>query len=446
MRRVFPQLAQILLLILSLLTSSSAQKPAPEKRKKLKDFGSSLDRLKWDPKKNETVRLPAADDVANSADDVIRIDTTLISCELLVLDERGNNVAGLTANDFSVSEDDTPQTVGHFFTGDNVNIPRTIVLIFDYSGSQLPYLKNSVKAAKVMVDKLGPKDLMAIVTDDVEMFQEFTTDKKKLKGKLDELLNRTKLGSAYFTEFHLPRLGRSKQYSALMATLNEAFDDEDVRPIIIFQTDGDEAFFLRNPIIRRTLPDGLTGEALRSAKLFVASYEEQVVADRTEFSLDDLYRAVEHSRATVYTVVPGIKLLDLPEESQVAKVAAHNRAMREERMAKARFSPLKQQRTKEDDFNEKINTVWEAQTTAKLQLALSGVAGLTGGWTEFLEAPEQADEIYSRIFSDINQRYIVGYYPTNKERDGKRRKIDFQVKGHPEYQILGRRSYFAPAP
>ncbi len=80
-----------------------------------------------------------------------------------------------------------------------------------------------------------------------------------------------------------------------------------------------------------------------------------------------------------------------------------------------------------------------------MQSALAGVAPLTGGWTEFLQKPEEADAIYSRIFSDINQRYIVGYYPTNKERDGKRRKIDFVVKGHPEYQIYGRRSYFAPS-
>ena len=441
-----PQITCILLLIITLVTSSPAQSPAPKKRKKLKDFGSSLDRLKWDPKKNETVQLPAPGDGANSEDDVIRINTTLVSCELLVMDERGNNVAGLTANDFSVSEDDTPQTVGHFFTGDNVNVPRTIVLIFDYSGSQLPYLDNSVKAAKVLVDKLGPRDLMAIVTDDVEMFQDFTSDRKKLKGKLDELLHRTSPHARYFNEFGQQRFGRSKQYSALMATLNEAFDDEDVRPIIIFQTDGDEAYFLRNPVIRQAVPDGLTGEALRAAQVYVAGFQEQLVANRAEFSLDDLYRAVERSRATVYTVVPGIKLLGLPVESQVVKVVAHNRAMREERKAKARFSVLKEQLTKEEDLNEKINSVWEAQTTEKLQSALSGVAGLTGGWTEFLEAPEQADEIYSRIFSDINQRYIVGYYPTNKERDGKRRKINFQVKGHPEYQVLGRRSYFAPAP
>ena len=75
-----------------------------------------------------------------------------------------------------------------------------------------------------------------------------------------------------------------------------------------------------------------------------------------------------------------------------------------------------------------------------MQEALAGVAPLSGGWTEFLEQPSQAQGIYSRILSDISQRYIVGYYPTNKERDGKRRKINFEVKGHPEYTILGRRS------
>jgi hypothetical protein len=51
--------------------------------------------------------------------------------------------------------------------------------------------------------------------------------------------------------------------------------------------------------------------------------------------------------------------------------------------------------------------------------------------------------IYSRIFADINDRYIVGYYPSNKTRDGRRRKISIEVKGHPEYTIIGRRSYYA---
>jgi len=447
LRRSYPQIAQILLLILSLLTPSFAQ--SPQKRKKIKDFGSSLKRLKWDPQKNAAVVLPSTDDVANSEDDVIRIDTSLVSCELLVQDQRGNNVAGLTANDFSIIEDDTPQTVGHFFTGDNVNIPRTIVLIFDYSGSQLPYLKNSVSAAKVLVDKLGPNDVMAIVTDDVELFQDFTADKKKLKGRLDQLARRTKSDVSSLGYVLGARFGRSKQYSALWATLNEAFKAEDVRPIIIFQTDGDEAYDLRNSTVKMTIPEGMEGDELQAARDAIATRQRQSAGQQTQFSFDDLYLAVEKSHATIYTVIPGLKLLGLSTESQLAKVLAARQQERNEglkNLSPQSQAAMKERYSQENEKDEVMSARWQIENTAKLQSALSVVTGLSGGWTEFLEKPEQANEIYSRIFSDINQRYIVGYYPTNKERDGKRRKIDFQVKGHPEYQVYGRRSYIAPAP
>src|SRR5262249_16097491 len=85
-----------------------------------------------------------------------------------------------------------------------------------------------------------------------------------------------------------------------------------------------------------------------------------------------------------------------------------------------------------------------AEDNAKLQEALAAVAPLSGGWTEDLERSSQAQGIYSSIMSDISQRYNVGYYPTDKQGDGKRRQISFEVKGHPEYTILGRRSYYAP--
>ena len=446
MKRSYAHIAQILFLTVSLFAISPGQSPAPQKRKKLKDFGSSLKRLKWDPQKNAAVQLPAAGREVDE-DEVIRIDTSLVTCELLVLDQRGNSVTGLTAGDFSIAEDGAPQTVGHFLKGDNVNVPRTIVLIIDYSGSQMPYLKNSVKAAKVLVDKLGPRDQMAIVTDDVELIQDFTSDKNKLKSKLEELVDRTKMDSLLFSG--KPRIGLSKQYSALMATLNEAFRDEDVRPIVIFQTDGDEAYSLRNPVIEMTLPEGLDGEALEALKSNIARLQALSVKNRTEFSLDDLYHAVERSRATVYTVIPGMKLLGLSRESQLAKIMADQATQLTELLKKLspdRRDRMKEQLSKRDEKNELIRLIWQAQQGEKLQSVLASVAGLTGGWTEFLETPEQADAIYSRIFSDINQRYLVGYYPTNKDHDGKRRKIDFEVKGHPDYQIYGRRSYFAPAP
>jgi len=419
LRKSYPQITLFLFLTLSLFTASLAQTTQPAKRKTLKNFGSSLKRLKWNPEKKTALESLPRNTAANSdEDDVIRIDTSLVTCELLVLDQHGKNVAGLTANDFSIAEDNTSQTVGHFLLGDNINVPRTIVLIIDYSGSQLPYLENSVAAAKVLVDKLGPKDLMAIVTDDVELIQDFTTDKKKLKKKLDSLQEQ----SAPPREFPLiqPKLGRSKQYSALMATLNEAFEQTDVRPIIIFQTDGDEAPFLRNAVV------SFVAQSSEDAAKQDEILRKILKSMHTEFSLDDLYRTVERSRATVYTVIPGIKLLGLTPEEQLKKYLADGDSM----FGYSTNLPKAQR---------------QVALQAKMQSALSGVAPLTGGWTEFLEKPEQAEGIYARIFSDINQRYIVGYYPTNKERDGKRRKIDFAVKGHPEYYIYGRRSYFAPS-
>jgi hypothetical protein len=83
-----------------------------------------------------------------------------------VLDPRGNPVTDLTGEDFLISEDDKPQQIGLFSPGDSKNISRSIVLIIDYSGSQYPFLQSSIAAAKLLVDKLTPRDQMAIVTDD----------------------------------------------------------------------------------------------------------------------------------------------------------------------------------------------------------------------------------------------------------------------------------------
>ena len=444
----FTRIAQIVFLILSLLTVSVAQSPPP-KRKKIKNFGSSLKRLKWNPQKNATDEVATAVIEAEEVgeDDVIRIDTSLVTSDLLVLDRKGNNVAGLTPDDFLITENGEPQKVGHFLQGDNVTVPRTIVLIMDYSGSQLPFIRNSVAAAKVLVDKLAPKDLMAIVTDDVELLLDFTNDKKKLKEKLDSLLEKTQPNRGFLHDRF--KVGRSMQYSALMATLKEAFTPEDLRPIIILQSDGDEAFFLRNPILQITLPPDLEGEDLKKAQQQMQQRQREIGERIREFSLEDVYRAAEKSRATVYTVIPGYRHLGLTPDEQVVRV----RGLQEKRKAEllAGMSPQSQERFKKWTAEQANNMSlayekYVADYHFKMQTGLAGIGTLTGGWTDFLETPEQADAIYARIFSDINQRYIVGYYPTNKDRDGKRRRIDFEVKGHPDYQIYGRRSYFAPKP
>jgi VWFA-related protein len=433
-----------LILCLPLATVALAQQ-----KPKLKDFGSSVRKLKWDPERNQT----SADNDRNARpastdDDVVRIDTTLVASDLLVLDRQGRAVKGLVATDFIITEDGKPEPVGHFLLGSNTSVPRSIVLIIDYSGSQFPYIQNSVDAAKVLIDKLGPRDSMALITDDIEMLSDFTTNKIELKKKLDILIarNRGKKGFLGLGKTNI-RYGLSAQYSALMATLKEMFDNEDQRPIIVFQTDGDEAKYLRNSIITPHVPADIPSEWVAAVQ---ANIEAELKLQRdgmTEFSLEDVYRTVEKSRATIYTVIPGTKFIGLSPEQQVETMRqVDDRAMKE---SLATVSKEVREAFKARSAVQKAGTLapvlrYRAEEIAKLQSALLEVSNLSGGWTEFLETPTQAQSIYSRIFADINERYIVGYYPKNKIGDGQRHKFNIEVKGHPEYTILGRKFYYAP--
>jgi VWFA-related protein len=366
----------------------------PEERPRLKNFGSSLDRLQWDPDLNQAVekKLPTSK-AGPDDDDVIKVDTNLVTCSVTVLDQRGKVVPNLTREDFILTENGNPQDVYHFSLGNNLDVPRTIVLLIDYSSSQSPFIKESVAAAKVLADKLGPKDVMAIVTDDVELLVDFTRNKKELKKALDALYKKSQQRD----------FGKSKQFSALMAVIREMFTAEDVRPIVIFQTDGDQAFALQPstpPLF------GMPAIPFRSQL-------------RERFSLRDLYHAIERSRASVYTVIPGSRQIDTLDSSEFSSGPLQQVAQRT--VLKSPISNLVR---------------WQ-------QMAAAGAA--IGGWTDYLQNPEDAPDIYRRILEDINSRYILGYYPSDKTRDGKRRQVQVEVRGHPEYTITGRKSYFAPA-
>ena len=438
-------LLSVLLFLPGLALAQSVEKPGEKPR--LKDFGSSLKKLKWDPQKNavtETNSGPSSED-----DEVVKIDTSLVVSEILVLDKQGRPVQGLKESDFLITEEGTPQQVGHFLLGDNRSLPRSIVLIIDYSGSQFPYIKNSIEAANILVNQLGPLDQMAIVTDDVELLVDFTNDKRELKKKLNKLLDKSRGNDGFLGIGDTRRqFGKSSQYSALMATLKEAFDEEDQRPIIIFQTDGDEAEYLRNSIIVWNVPPDLPPELVAKIQNEIEQQRKLQRSSMTEFSLEDVYGAVEKSRATIYTIIPGTKLIGLTPQQQLDTfVAEDERAINE--MLPTLSKEARKGFLARQEARKKLAPIqvlrMRTENTLKLQEALAAVAPLSGGWTEFLEQPAQAQGIYSRILSDISKRYIVGFYPTNKERDGKRRKISFAVKDHPEYTILGRRSYIAPS-
>jgi hypothetical protein len=104
----------VLILGLSIAVTCLAQQSREKSRQKT--FGSSMKKLKWDPEKNQTTSTNEVNQRSESDDDVVRINTSLVASDLLVLDRQGRSIRGLVATDFVITEDNTPQQVGLFYS------------------------------------------------------------------------------------------------------------------------------------------------------------------------------------------------------------------------------------------------------------------------------------------------------------------------------------------
>lgn len=405
-----------------------------EKTARQKTFGSSLKQNKVDAAKqnngaaNETSDEKPDENGARSGD-AIRVETLLAVSDISVTDAGGKRfVTGLGKDDFVITEDGHPQQISTL-ADDTACLPRSIVLILDRSQSQLPYLDASIEAAKKLVNQLTLTDEMAIVTDDVQLVVDFTKNKKQLKEALDSL-KKLSINGVH---------SRSLQFSALLATLRELTGKKEL-PVIIFQTDGDEVERLGgNAFIQRTQPQ------------------------QKSYSMADVYAAAEKSRVKIYTVIPSDKLIGLSPEETAERVRLMNEKSRRAQEkypdmweGHRRLPPLADTNvtSKQNDAVTSTRLAMMKQTMmmyfadfwVKGQEAAAHVADLTGGFASFLEKPEQAKDIYARILADIDHRYIIGYYPTNKARDGRLRQVHVEVRNHPEYIVHGRESYYVETP
>jgi VWFA-related protein len=408
----FKSLSLVLLCFVASLPIYS--QPVLKEQNRIKDFGKSL-------KKYEKKDGKETDKTDTKNDETIRVETNLVVNDVLVVNQKGNLIAGLKKEDFIVTENGEPQDVELFSFGEDAKVPRSIVLIIDYSGSLTPYLNNSIEAAKLLVDKLSPQDRMAIVTDDIKLLADFTRDKILLKESLESLKDKAKLPDAQGGWGK----GHSLQYSALIAALQELFDDEDIRPIVIFQTDGDEYRFFKS-----MFPSSET-----ERKNLSILCKSNIWFCERKYSLNDFFFTVEKSRATIYSVIPGVRFVGVSDEVKLrqGEIIA--------------LETLKKSRNFDEKIASKISKDM-ASNIAKMnfeqQTAIFATSKLSGGYTDFLENPEDAQTVYSTIFQTIENRYVIGYYPKNETKDGKRRTVKIEVKNHPEYIVMGRKSYIAP--
>lgn len=118
-------------------------------------------------------------------DEVVKINTTLVSVPVIVNDRQGRYISGLRAEDFTVFHDDKPQTIGFFAAEEE---PLTIALLLDTSLSTRDVLGKIKDAAKNFTKLLQPADRCMVVSFDyaVHVLSPLTSDRLGLEKAIKQ--------------------------------------------------------------------------------------------------------------------------------------------------------------------------------------------------------------------------------------------------------------------
>ncbi|HYG09067.1 MAG TPA: VWA domain-containing protein, partial [Pyrinomonadaceae bacterium] len=171
--------------------------------------------------RTQTGNAPAADPTEVDENEVVRVNTSLVTIPVSVMDRAGKYVPSVRQQEFRIWEEGVEQEIAYFAT---VEKPFTVALVIDTSGSTRYRLTEIQDAAISFVNQLRPADRVLVVSfdDDVRVLSEATSDRARLR----DAIRRVRPGEG------------TKLYDAVDFIINERFNSIEGRKAILLFTDG----------------------------------------------------------------------------------------------------------------------------------------------------------------------------------------------------------------
>lgn len=373
---------------------------------------------------------------AQQADDipVFRAESNLVILNVFARSKDGKTLQNLTASDFTVSEDGKPQRIAVFeyqrlegpSTQGAVTVETTpaamqtqlktraeqmmegakrfrdkrlIVLFFDMSSLEtIDQLRALESAEDYIRNKMAPEDVVSIMSfgTKLQTVEEFTSD----KDRLVEALTRFKPGEA--SDF--AQKGETEVDSSDTASF--ALDETEFN---IFNTD-------RRLSALETAATSLMALPEKKALVYFSSGVSKTGSEN-ESQLRSTLNAAVRSNVSFYPVdVRG--LMALPPGGDASVGASSGSGL---------FSGNTQNRQRE-------------QFTSQ-QDTLDTLAAETGG-KALIDSNDLTQGI-RMAQNDITSYYILGYYSSNANRDGRYRKVDVKLAPALQAKVDYRNGYYA---
>ena len=156
-------------------------------------------------------------------------DVTTVEVDVAVLDNKGRFIPKIPRGNFRILEDNVPQQISNFNTGNEA--PMTVAMVIEFSNLFQQYWSEgwyqTLVAAYGFVETLKPEDYVAVVAYDMrpEILSDFTTDRMKT----NEAMQRLRI--AAFSESNL--------YDALVDTAERMSGIEGRKAIVLLASGRD---------------------------------------------------------------------------------------------------------------------------------------------------------------------------------------------------------------
>lgn len=156
------------------------------------------------------------------AGDIIRVNTTLVTIPVSVMDRDGKYIPNLRKEDFRIWDDGVEQRAAYFASTEQ---PFTVVLMIDTSGSTHFKLEEMQDAAIAFVNQLQPDDRVMVVSfdDKIRFLKDPPTNDRQA---LRQAILRTRTG------------GGTRLYDAVDQVINQHLNNIQGRKAIVLFTDG----------------------------------------------------------------------------------------------------------------------------------------------------------------------------------------------------------------
>ena len=325
--------------------------------------------------------VPDADGEEVSAGDVVRIETTLVTVPVSVLDRQGRFIPGLQQKDFRVFENGVEQPIAYF---EPTEKPFTVALVLDTSASTRFHLWQIKEAAIGFAKQLRPQDRILVVTfnDEVLLLTEATNDLNIISTVIQVNANP---GSS------------TRLYDAVNLVISERLNKIQGRKAIVLFTDGVDT------------------------SSYIATYENTL---REAEELDALIYPIQYDTTDYMRAMQG--------GGTVTVTTSRN------------SWPFGGGSSQTVHNIPSINAPISGATQADYDRAdkyLHELADKSGGRLYRANDTAQLAQAFTSISEELRRQYSLGYYPQNgAEENGERRAIKVSVQ-RPNVAVRARNSY-----